>query len=378
MLFGLPIPVQPMKAIAAAAIDQHLSTQHTVAAGVLVSAAVTLLAVTGSLRNLGRVVPVPIVRGVQVGAGLQLIVAAGNSLLRPLGWVRPRAWSDNWLWALAAFAFLVLCAVLEKRRVVVPFALVVTVVGVVLACVSSGIPDVAIEHVPVIWHPHVYSYSWRDFRDALPMAVGQLPLTTLNSILATSHLAAHLLPSEPTPSLTYLGLSLSITNFISAPFGAMPICHGSGGLAGQYRFGARSGSSVIFLGTVKLILGLFASGPVMWVVHRFPNSILGIMVLAAGVELAKVAEGMNRDAVDLSEGEEGHFKVLGEEERNKRFTVMLVTVAGIIAFRNDAVGFFAGLAWHIAVNADNIWNERRSWRFSWRKWRTEEREPLIH
>jgi len=102
------------------------------------------------------------------------------------------------------------------------------------------------------------------------------------------------------------------------------------------------------------------------------------MVLAAGIELAKVAEGMNKDAIDLRDGEEGHFKILGEEERNKRFTVMLVTVAGIIAFRNDAVGFCVGLAWHICVNAENIWNDRRSWTFNWKRLRTEEREPLIH
>jgi MFS superfamily sulfate permease-like transporter len=375
-IFGLPLPVQPMKAVAAAALDGHFSIQRTVAAGVLVSVAVVILALTGALRWLGRNVPVPVVKGVQVGAGLQLIISAGTSLLRPLGWVRPR-WNDNHVWTIAAFAFLVVCVAVEKKTVV-PFALVVTIVGVILACVAPGFPNDGIVHVPIIWHPHIYSYSWRDFVDALPTAVGQLPLTVLNSILATSHLAAHLFPSEPVPSLTYLGLSLSITNFVSAPFGAMPICHGSGGLAGQYRFGARSGASVIFLGTVKLILGLFAAGPVMWIVQRFPHSILGIMVLAAGVELAKVAEGINKNAIDLREGEEGHFKILSEEERNKRFTVMLVTVAGIIAFRNDAVGFCAGLIWHIAVHAESIWNRRNRWSFNWRKWRTEEREPLIH
>lgn len=369
-----------MKAIAAASLDGGFSLQRTVAAGVEVSAVVFILAVSGTLGWLGRVVPGPIVRGVQVGAGLQLVVAAGNTLLRGLGWVRPR-WTDNHLWTMATFGLLVFCAAFEARgrnsRVVLPFALVVTILGVVLAILAGDdVPGNDLRDYPVLWEPHVYRFSWRDFRDAIPTAVGQLPLTTLNSILATSHLAAQLLPAAPTPSLAHLGLSLAITNFVSAPFGAMPVCHGSGGLAGQYRFGARSGASVIILGIVKLLLGMFASGPVIWVIRRFPKSILGIMVIGAGIELAKVADGVNKDAFDLRESE-GHFRSPDEEERKKRFTVMLVTVAGILAFKNDAVGFLAGLTWHFAVNADNIWNGRRHWTISWRRGIHQEREPLI-
>jgi MFS superfamily sulfate permease-like transporter len=377
LLFGLPIPVQPMKAIAAAAIDGRFDVQRTVAAGVLVSGAVFILAATGTLRWLGRVVPTPVVRGIQVGAGLQLVVSVGQKMVSGMGWVRPR-WSDNFVWMIAAFAFLVVCAAVERRQTVVPFALVVTVVGVVLAVLPAHHrnQDEGLR-LPVLWHPRVYSFSWSDFRDAMPTAVGQLPLTTLNSILATSHLAAHLLPSRPTPSLGHIGMSLAITNFISAPFGAMPICHGSGGLAGQYRFGARSGASVIFLGTVKLLLGLFAAGPVILVIRRFPNSILGIMVLAAGVELAKVAESVNTSAMDLRGGE-GHYRKLDEDERNRRFSVMLVTVAGILAFRNDAVGFLAGLIWHIGVHAEDYWKGKRGWRFSLGNRSQAENEPLIH
>jgi MFS superfamily sulfate permease-like transporter len=377
LLFGLPIPVQPMKAIAAAAIDGRFDVQRTVAAGVLVSGAVFVLAVSGTLKWLGSVVPTPIVRGIQVGAGLQLVVSVGQKMVAGMGWVRPR-WSDNYLWMMAAFGFLVVCAALERRRTVVPFALVVTVVGVVLAVLPAHRHDHDEGlHMPLLWHPRIYSFTWRDFRDAIPTAVGQLPLTTLNSILATSHLAALLLPSRPTPSLGHIGISLAITNFISAPFGAMPICHGSGGLAGQYRFGARSGASVMFLGTIKLLLGLFAAGPVIWVIRRFPSSILGIMVLAAGIELAKVAESVNSTAMDLREGED-HYRSLNEDERNRRFSVMLVTVAGILAFRNDAVGFLAGLVWHIGVHADNYWKNKRRWTFSWGRRGQAESEPLIH
>jgi len=39
-------------------------------------------------------------------------------------------------------------------------------------------------------------------------------------------------------------------------FGAMPMCHGAGGLQAQYRFGARTGLAPIILGVVVLVLAV--------------------------------------------------------------------------------------------------------------------------
>jgi MFS superfamily sulfate permease-like transporter len=376
-LFGVPIPVQPMKAIAAVAIDQSFRIQETTAAGFTTSAVIVLLSITGLLNWLGRVVPVPIVKGIQVGAGLSLVISAGSSLLVPLRWTGP-SWTDNHIWTLFAFLFLLFST--AYTRIHIPFALIITVIGVILAILTPNNPHEHFEwHV---WNPHLYIPGLQDFKRAIPAAIGQVPLTTLNSILATSHLSKQLLPSEPAPSLSHLGISLSLTNFISTPFGGMPICHGSGGLAGQYRFGARSGASVILLGLVKLFLGLFAGNGVLWVFQRFPRSLLGIMVLGAGVELAKVAEGLNLDAADLqtdSHGEGRHFRVVEEAERKRRYSVMIVTVAGILAFRNDAVGFLAGMAWHWGLYTTDHW---QSWRCEGSSWfsrhrRRSSREPLL-
>jgi MFS superfamily sulfate permease-like transporter len=347
MLFGVPIPVQPMKAIAAVAIEQNFAIRETAMAGLLVSGAVILLSISGALGWLGRIVPIPIVRGIQLGAGLSLIIAAGTSLLRPLDWIRP-SWADNNFWTLFAFLFLLVSTVFTKRHI--PYALIITVLGIVLAIVRSQHH----EHVhPGVWQPHIYLPHWHHVKTAIPAAIGQLPLTILNSILATSSLSHHLFSSQPTPSLAHIGLSLGITNVISFPFGAMPICHGSGGLAAQYRFGARSGASVIFLGIFKLVLGLFFASPVIWAIQRFPHSLLGIMVVFAGIELAAVAQSVNDNTADVGTDDEGRH-LIGEEEGRKRFGVMLVTAAGILAFKNDAVGFLAGLIWHIGVNWEEV------------------------
>lgn len=151
----------------------------------------------------------------------------------------------------------------------------------------------------------------------------------------------------------------------------MPTCHGSGGLAAQFRFGARSGSSIIFLGLVKLSLGILAfwhSSLLTTVLSNIPKSLLGILVLAAGVELAKVGESVNTDARDLrvldrDQGWDGkRVKELDDRERRERWMVMLVTVAGLLAWRNDAVGFGAGMFWYWGFKLARrveVWREGR-------------------
>ena len=85
----------------------------------------------------------------------------------------------------------------------------------------------------------------------------------------------------------------------------MPFCHGSGGLAAQYRFGARSGASIIMLGALKLIVGLYAADMVIAWCKMFSGSgaaVLGILLFLAGLELAKMGQNLNsRGAQDLWE-----------------------------------------------------------------------------
>jgi MFS superfamily sulfate permease-like transporter len=313
-----------------------------------------------------RVVPVPIVKGIQLGAGLSLIISAGTTLLRPLRWVTPVV--DNRLWALLAFVVLVATQTWPRF----PYALYMFALALILAIVHMAVDHH--HHFPwfSVWHPHVDLPQWLS-RHSVEMAVGQLPLTTLNSVIATQALAADLLPDRHVPSVTELGISVGLMNLSGFLFGVMPVCHGSGGLAAQYRFGARSGASVIILGLFKILLGLFFGNSLLDLLRHYPYSILGIMVIAAGLELAKVGNTLNHGAPDLWEtsvdqdhGVLDHIRPqrsLGEEERLERWTVMLVTAAGILAFKNDAVGFFAGLlcwsAYRLAARFTR-WRESRS------------------
>lgn len=354
VMFGIPLPVQPMKAIAAVAISRNFTIAETVSAGFLVSGVVLLFSVTGLLRWFTHVIPTPVVKGIQVGAGLSLIISAGGSLLQPLGWTSP-SWADNLIWA--AFAFIGLLSTQHFFRF--PYALVIFLVGLVLSMILTGS-----EHMPSLrlWHPEFVVPSWASFETgAFKAGLGQIPLTTLNSIIAVSFLSADLLPHLPAPSVTAMGISVAMMNLIGGWFGAMPVCHGSGGLAAQYRFGARSGASIIILGLFKIILGLVFGESLVGLLRQYPKSLLGIMVLAAGLELAKVGESLNHGARDLWEvsdqsstrgREEGILESLktqrspSDEERKERWTVMMMTVGGLLAFRNDAIGFVAGMLCH--------------------------------
>ncbi|GAB0135290.1 hypothetical protein EsDP_00003633 [Epichloe bromicola] len=356
--FGIPLPVQPMKAIASAAISgrEDSSMRVVVAAGQWVGAAVLLMSVTGLLRWATSVVPIPVVKGIQLGAGLSLIIGAGSSLLQPLHWVHPVL--DNRIWAF--FAFLVLIATQRLRRF--PYASIFFV----LAIIFASIIVLNSSHSPPwfqVWTPQFVLPEWIGVNDspALWMAIGQLPLTTLNSIIAVNALAADLFPEIHTPSVTAIGISVALMNLTGTWFGAMPLCHGAGGLAAQYRFGARSGASIIFLGLIKLLTGLLFGETLIGLMRSYPKSLLGIMVLAAGLELAKVGHTLNKGAPDLWGNSAGERRPrrLSDEERLERWTVMLMTTAGILAFKNDAVGFLAGLLCHCAYKLAEWVTKRR-------------------
>ncbi|KAL2173203.1 uncharacterized protein P884DRAFT_252357 [Thermothelomyces heterothallicus CBS 202.75] len=393
-VFAIPLPVQPMKAIAASAISTHLSLRTTTAAGALVSVAVLVLSISGALRLLTARIPVPVVKGIQLGAALRL-VSSGASLILPLPWLAAAAPLDSRLAVLAAFLLLFL----TQRAPRFPYALILFLLGL-LAALSAAEPPAAL--VSTHHHHHHQQQQQQDrhqhpgpLRFYLPgfaspaawtAALSQLPLTTLNSVVAVSALAADLVgasssttgtpppPPPPPPGVTALGLSVAAMNLVGCWAGAMPVCHGAGGLAAQVRFGARSGASVVLLGLAKLALGLVSG--VVGVLQRFPRGALGVMVVAAGLELGKVGAGFDRvwRAGD-EDGDAAAAAAAVEErrgkEREERWMVMMVTAAGTLAFKNDAVGFLAGCCCHAAYKIAD-WTERR------RVWEVAgERRPLL-
>ena len=361
LFFGIPLPVQPMKAIAAVALRQKFSDTETMSAGLFVAGVIGFLSFTGILGGVTKMIPVPVIKGIQMGTGLSLVVYAGGLLDMPEAKVAYRVLSL----VIASLAFLALLWRPFSARA--PYALIILLLGIIIPCVGGpfgyddGTPTFS------IWKPHVSVPSPADFsKGALQAGLGQVPLTALNSVIAVTFLSADLLPQVQAPSVTSIGLSVMTMNLVGCWFGAMPVCHGSGGLAAQYRFGARSGASIIFLGLLKLILGLCAGQFTAAVLWSFPTGLLAVMVVAAGLELANVGESLNTAGArdlrieDPDADADGDRKMtdLTDEEKKRRWAIMLMTVGGILAFRNDAVGFVAGMLCHWSFKLEDRWSQR--------------------
>ena len=135
------------------------------------SGVVFIFSITGLLQWFTHVIPTPVVKGIQVGAGLSLVISAGTTLLQPLGWISPN-WADNRLWAL--FAFLTLLVTQNFKKI--PYALAIFLLGILFSIVLAGrgnLPDFK------IWHPKIYVPSWTSFK------VSHM-YTTQNCILLTN------------------------------------------------------------------------------------------------------------------------------------------------------------------------------------------------
>lgn len=74
-------------------------------------------------------------------------------------------------------------------------------------------------------------------------------------------------------------------NLTSVPFGGFPMCHGAGGLAGQYRYGARTGGANIYAGTIFIVLALFFTSP--QVLSLIAVGVLGALLVFVGIEMGR-------------------------------------------------------------------------------------------
>ncbi len=111
-------------------------------------------------------------------------------------------------------------------------------------------------------------------------------MTATNAVIATSALIEEYWPDKPVPEKK-LAVNTGIMNTVVPFFGGMPMCHGAGGLAGQYYFGARTGGTNIIEGIIEISLGLFLASSIASFFLLFPRSIIGAMLLLVGIELTK-------------------------------------------------------------------------------------------
>jgi hypothetical protein len=271
LLYGLPMPVQPLKAMAVVVIAGQATGGQLQLAGLMIGVLMLGLVFSGLLERLQRVIPVLVVRGIQAGLGLAL----GRTALNLAG----REGTAGWL--AAAAAVLLLLWLRENRKV--PGALVVIGAGALWAAFYR-IDWTVVAH-GFGWTPPVPArLPWDQWAAALLLLVlPQVPLSLSNSVIATQRTVNDLFPERPV-TLRGIGRTYSLMNLVSPWLGGIPMCHGCGGLAGYYALGARSGGSVVIYGAFYLVIGALFSGAFQEVLRVFPAPVLGaVLCVEAGL-----------------------------------------------------------------------------------------------
>jgi len=266
--YKMPVPVEPMKAIGAIVIAEGLSGREIAASGIILGVLFLVLGFCKGMKFIQKKVPKSVIRGIQLGLALILIKTSINFII-----------GDHIL-AIICIIIVILFFIAGKIcKIPDVSAIVIFLIGIVVGLFTFGIPPISIISLPKIIIPTIQDFLQGGWLLAIPQA----PLTITNAILATTLLMQDLLNRDVDPDK--LSKSIGIMNLTSVPFGGFPMCHGAGGLAAQYRFGARTGGSNIISGLILLPIALFFAGPGF--IAIIPLGVFGALLVFIAIELGK-------------------------------------------------------------------------------------------
>jgi sulfate permease, SulP family len=334
LYYKVPTAVQPMKVISAYAVAASLSAQQIMAAALAMAAILLIVGTSGAITWISKHTPKSVVRGVQLSTGVLLMVQGikcmvGTSTLQQLGHVAEPylAWQQIGPVPvgvpIGVAGMLLTLFLLDNRKL--PAGLVVIFFGVTLglclgayrSLTSFGL-QVGMPALIPLGLPGKIDFTFAIFALVLP----QVPMTIGNAVLANADLSRQYF-GDASRKVTgrSLCISMALANVVSFLFGGMPMCHGAGGLAAHYRFGARTAGSNLIIGSFIVAAVLLVGDQLLNLFHLIPYAVLGVLLFLAGGQLA--------------------LTITDLKERSEMFTVM--SMLGIALATNLAVGFLTGL-----------------------------------
>jgi len=330
LYYRLPIPVQPLKVVSAIAIafPETVSLSVMSATGLVFGAVLFILAFSGAIDRLSKLFTKPVVRGIQLGLGLVLMTKGVSFIQRPDLFLREAADAVcvagipiNPVIGLTGGALALL--LISSRRF--PAALVVVGLGIMI-----GVPFASLHGAEWQLGPsrvELFIPGLDDYITALfLLVIPQIPLTIGNAIIGTTDTARSLFGTgEVTKKATNKNFSagMGLANMVAGAVAGMPMCHGAGGLAAHYRFGARTGGANIMIGAVFILLAVVFGKAGIVLLSSIPNAVLGVLLLFAGLELA----------------------LLVRDVKEKKHLFIAFLIAGIgLSTSNMSAAFAVGLA----------------------------------
>ncbi|MCF8085924.1 MAG: putative sulfate/molybdate transporter [Desulfohalobiaceae bacterium] len=333
--YGVTVPVQPMKVIGAYAVATSMGASQILASGLLLGAVLLFIGATGAITLVERCTPKPVIRGVQLATGSLLMAGGIEFMLGESAFQKLKGAAEPYLAlqtlgpvpmgiAIGVAGGLATLLLLDNKKI--PAGLATVLGGLLLGLLLGAHAE--LEGVGLGLHlPEIMPFGFpgrADFTFALfALVLPQLPMTLGNAVLAYTDLSRHYFGERSgRVSNRAACVSMALANGLSFLLGGMPLCHGAGGLAAHYRFGATTAGSNLMIGAVLILLPLLLGGDILAVLHLLPLAVLGVLLVFAGAQLA--------------------LSVLDLTERSDLFVAVLIL--GITLASNLAVGFLAGIA----------------------------------
>jgi len=343
--YGITVPVQPMKVIGAYAIATAMSASQIAASGALIGLFLLIIGGTGAITIVGKYTPKPVVRGVQLSTGTLLMAQGvkfmvGSSKFQILQKAAEPYLSLQNLGpvpigiVIGIIGGVLTLLLLDDKKL--PAGLIVILGGLGLGSLfgtHQGFDKLGLG----IYIPKILPFGLPSGADLsfalLVLVLPQIPMTVGNAVIANADLSEQYF-GEDSKKVTYraLCISMSLANFLSFLVGGMPLCHGAGGLAAHYRFGARTAGSNLMIGLVFVALAVLLGANALAVVYLIPMSVLGVLLVFAGSQLA--------------------LTIIDMRERKDLFVALVML--GITLASNLAVGFVVGIAVAYALKSDRL------------------------
>lgn len=345
LYFRVTVPVQPMKVIGAYAIATGMSAGQIAASGLLMGIMLLIIGFSGSITLAGRYITRPIIRGVQLSTGTLLMAQGIRFITGGSTWQQAVGLAEPWLAfqhvgpipigiLMGLAGSLVTFYFLDSKTL--PAGLLITLGGLVLGGIlgleNSGETWTLGLHLPGFLPTGLPSLS--DLSVALVVLVlPQIPMTLGNAVIAYADLSRDYFGNFSGKVTNKSAcISMGIANLVSFFIGGMPMCHGAGGLAAHYRFGARTHISNLVIGAAFVILTLLLGPGITELLHRIPMAILGVLLVFAGGQLS--------------------LTLLDLKERKSLFTAMIIL--SITMASNLAAGFIIGILVDRILSSDRM------------------------
>jgi hypothetical protein len=180
LFYGVPMAVQPMKAVSAVILTDGLRPGEVAAAGIVLGAVLFGLGATGMIGRIARLIPQSVSAGLQLGLGL-LMGMLGIGLVLKTPWLG--------LGAAALLLFLM-------RIPYCPAAPLTLLVATLAGWITHEItlPDTIIVALSL---PPIVLPTWPEMWRSIELAaIPQLPLTLTNAVIVTASLCRDLFPAR--------------------------------------------------------------------------------------------------------------------------------------------------------------------------------------